>query len=172
MNGLLFGIVLRRCHQDFTSKTNISAQTMSYTAPRPGLARGSPALLPTLHLSTSRSNLCIQDYRDPSQGPSPIEVNAFSSSPPRELTDSSASSVINMEVAEGLLLQEIDAENTDVSSRYPFVLYNLEGTPFLPREYFILTAAGKPVFIRYIFLFTSFHVLIEHIVGLVALRIT
>lgn len=87
----------------------------------PGLARGSAAkltVLPTIDPSTSLSSLRVRGYHDSSQTSSAsntaaMDVMTFPSSPPREHLDSSASSVINMDVAEGLLLQEIDAESTD-----------------------------------------------------------
>jgi len=86
--------------------------------PGPGLARGSAAqlMVPLMHPSQSLSSLRVHSYHDSSQGTStnaPMDMS-YSSSPPRDHLDSSASSVINMDVAEGLLLQEIDAESTDM----------------------------------------------------------
>jgi len=87
--------------------------------PGPGLARGSAAQLTVplvYHPSRSLSNLRVHSYHDSSQGSSTnthLDMS-YSSSPPRDHLDSSASSVINMDVAEGLLLQEIDAESTDM----------------------------------------------------------
>ena len=87
---------------------------------RPGLAGGAIAKLNVpsdLHPSTSFSSLRVHSRQDPNQGSSntpPMDAMSLSSSPPREHLDSSASSVINMDVAEGLLLREIDAESTDM----------------------------------------------------------
>src|SRR5258708_20265364 len=96
------------------------AHSMSRSGtPGPGLARGSAAQLtvPLMHHpSRSLSNLRVHSYHDSSQSSSintPLDMS-YSSSPPRDHLDSSASSVINMDVAERLLLQEIDAESTNM----------------------------------------------------------
>ena len=86
--------------------------------PGPGLVRGSAAKLtvpPMQHPSRSLSNLRVHSYHEGSGTTSntPMDMS-HSSSPPREHLDSSASSVINMDIAEGLLLQEIDVDSTDV----------------------------------------------------------
>jgi hypothetical protein len=85
--------------------------------PGSGMVRGSVAKLtvpPIQHPSRSLSNLRAHSYHDSGKGSSNTPMDSYSSSPPREHLDSSASSVINMDVAEGLLLQEIDADSTDM----------------------------------------------------------
>ena len=85
--------------------------------PGPGLIRGSAAKLtvpPMQHPSRSLSNLRVHSYHEGSSTSNTPMDMSHSSSPPREHLDSSASSVINMDIAEGLLLQEIDADSTDV----------------------------------------------------------
>ncbi|KAF9534492.1 trafficking protein Mon1-domain-containing protein [Crepidotus variabilis] len=166
----------------------------------PGLARASPSKLsiaPTLRPSPSLSNLHIHSHN---MVPNQMD-NRSSTSPPATdyALDSSASSVINVEPAEGLLIQDIDAEHTDTEdtesfdkSPPPGVVQDQSEGPkqalreklrkslsqraafsdseasrprvggkhpeaqdltfnaaslFLPREYFVLTDAGKPVYV-------------------------
>ena len=82
----------------------------------PGLTRGVPAKLKsalTLHPSPSVSSLNIHSYHNLNQPTVQMDVIRPSASPPGDHLDSSASSVINMDPAEGLLIQDIDTD-TDV----------------------------------------------------------
>lgn len=84
----------------------------------PSLLRGSTSKLtvaPTLRSSPSLSNLHIHSYNQVSAH---MDNTLLSISPSRDHLDSSASSVINMDPTEGLLIQDIDpdTDNEDLES--------------------------------------------------------
>ncbi|KAJ6475067.1 trafficking protein Mon1-domain-containing protein [Mycena vitilis] len=173
-------------------------RTRSRTSSRTTLARSSPSRLaipPALRPSPSLSNLRVHSFG----GSSIIAVSESAPTvtfqpPSNPALDSTASSVVNLDLNEGILIQDVDSEaetadgedvnvmgivnTTDEASKKnlrdqlrrtlshrpsrPDIVpsrarrkgKNLpiheitpeSGSRYLPREYFILTDAGKPVF--------------------------
>ncbi|KXN88162.1 Vacuolar fusion protein MON1 [Leucoagaricus sp. SymC.cos] len=152
---------------------------------------GSRLVVPPLNPSPSLSNLHIHSHG----ANAPDESDSSSSAVPRDQAlESSASSVINLDLNEGILIQDMDtgtdmAEEDSIEVQQPMTTINEESKRFLreqlrktlsikqaqehdtpiskfrqpqfdlqefsftvaarfpPREYFVLTDAGKPVFI-------------------------
>ncbi|KAJ7195429.1 trafficking protein Mon1-domain-containing protein [Mycena pura] len=167
----------------------------SRTSLRSQLARSSPSRLaipPALRPSPSLSNLRVHSY---TSGLSTVTAapTVISQPPLNPALDSTASSVVNLDLNEGILIQDTDAETdivdseeitvmgivnaTDEASKKSLrdqlrrtlsnkqlpdlipsrasrkgkdiAIHDIapeQGSRYLPREYFILTDAGKPVF--------------------------
>ncbi len=97
----------------------------------PGLTRGVPAKLKsalTLHPSPSVSSLNIHSYHNLNQATVQMDVIHPSTSPTGDHLDSSASSVINMDPAEGLLIQDIDTDTDveDLDSARPSTSHSID----------------------------------------------
>ncbi|KAF9454806.1 hypothetical protein P691DRAFT_754359 [Macrolepiota fuliginosa MF-IS2] len=166
--------------------------------PHVGAPRASPSrlVIPPLHSSPSLSNLHIHSHNIP--GPNDIDIPPVPTIPREHALESSASSIINVDMNEGILIQDMDtdtdvAEEDSIEVTRPVAITNEESkkflreqlrrtlsdkqaqaehdtptarhrqpqadleelsftaaTRFLPREYFVLTDAGKPVFIRFL----------------------
>ncbi|KAJ7133021.1 trafficking protein Mon1-domain-containing protein [Mycena filopes] len=175
-------------------------RTRSRTSSRTQLARSSPSRLaipPALRPSPSLSNLRVHSY-----GAGSSTVATSESAPtvsfhpqPNPSLDSTASSVVNLDLNEGILIQDVDGDADTVDGEEITVVMGIvnaatdeaskkslrdqlrrtlssrpsrpdlvpsrrrrgrhlamneiapeAGSRYLPREYFILTDAGKPVF--------------------------
>ncbi|KAJ7025400.1 trafficking protein Mon1-domain-containing protein [Mycena alexandri] len=173
-------------------------RTRSRTSSRTQLARSSPSRLaipPALRPSPSLSNLRVHSYGSGSSTVATSEsapTVSFQAQQNPSL-DSTASSVVNLDLNEGILIQDVDVDTDTVDgeditvmgivnaatdeaskkslrdqlrrtlSHRPSRTWRVgrrgkdlamneiapePGSRYLPREYFILTDAGKPVFTR------------------------
>ncbi|KAJ6525298.1 trafficking protein Mon1-domain-containing protein [Mycena vulgaris] len=174
-------------------------RTRSRTSSRTQLTRSSPSRLaipPALRPSPSLSNLRVHSY---GAGSSTVATSESAPTvtfqpPPNPALDSTASSVVNLDLNEGILIQDVDADTDTVDGEEITVMGIVNttdeaskkslrdqlrrtlshrpsrpdmissrarrkgkhiavheiapepGSRYLPREYFILTDAGKPVF--------------------------